>query len=422
MIPVWVGFIALVLVLLALDLGVLNRKPHAISALEALAWTALWVALALAFNVGVFYLYEHHLFGIGTAFGHALTGRQAALQFFTGYLIEKSLSLDNIFVIALIFSYFRVPPAYQHRVLFWGILGALVMRGAMIAGGTVLIHRFDWAVYVFGGLLLITAVKMMVARHDNLEPENNPLVKLARRFFPVTQGYQEVRFFTRVDGRRAVTPLFLVLLVVESSDVLFAIDSIPAIFAVTRDPFIVFTSNVFAILGLRSLYFALAAMLHRFRYLKMGLVFILAYVGVKMLLSHHHPIPTPISLAVIAGILFVTIVASIWGAARDTASLQSPIPAETISSADLTYRMAKRIVVLLVGSTVVLIGLGMIMLPGPGSLMILTGLAILATEFAFARRWLRTFKDTAVKTSRVWGRLVGWFRRLFRREARHETD
>jgi tellurite resistance protein TerC len=326
---VWTAFIVLVLGMLALDLGVFHRRAHVVGAREALGWTGVWIVAALAFNVGLYFMYEHHWLGIGRELGHELSGRQAALQFFTGYVIEKSLSLDNIFVIALIFAYFAVPAIYQHRVLFWGVVGALVMRGVMIAAGTVLIRRFDWMVYVFGGLLLITAVKMLIVRHDNLEPERNPLVKLARRLYPVSASYQAERFFTRVDGRRAITPLFLVLLVVESSDVLFAVDSIPAIFAVTHDPFLVFTSNVFAILGLRSLYFALAAVMHRFRYVKISLVFVLVFVGVKMLLAHHHPIPTLFSLAVISGILLVGIAASVLGAHRDTAVLASPLDEQT---------------------------------------------------------------------------------------------
>jgi tellurite resistance protein TerC len=396
MIWLWVGFILFILLLLALDLGVLNRKPHVIGTTEALAWTAMWVVLALAFNVGVYYLYTHHWFGIGREIGHVLSGEQAAIQFFTGYLIEKSLSLDNIFVIALIFAYFRVPLAYQHRVLFWGVLGALVLRGIMIAAGTALIHRFEWMIYVFGALLLITAAKMLAARHDNLEPDRNPLVKLARRLYPVTMGFQGTHFFSQIEGRRAITPLFLVLLIVESMDVLFAVDSIPAIFAITRDPFLVFTSNIFAILGLRSLYFALAGLMERFRYLKMGLVFILAYIGVKMLLSHHHTIPTAVSLAVVGGILTVSALASVLWARRDTAPLTgpiSPIPEEWAAAANHAYGAAKRALILIVGSTVILIGIGLLVLPGPGWATICIGLGILAIEFPFARRWLTKGKD-----------------------------
>lgn len=307
----WVAFIGLILGLLALDLGVLNRKAHVIGTREALWWTAFWIALALLFNGVIYFIYEYHWLGIGENIREPLTGSDAALKYFTGYVVEKSLSLDNIFVIALIFNYFAVPQIYQHRVLFWGILGALLMRGVMIALGVALIRRFDWVIYVFGGLLIATAIKMLVTREDKIEPDRNPFVRLARRLYPVTSDFQGMHFFSWIDGRRAVTPLFLVLLVVESTDVLFAVDSIPAIFAITTDPFIVFTSNVFAILGLRSLYFALAAVMDKFRYLKVSLMLVLVYVGVKMLLSHHHPIPTPISLGVIAGILATGIVSSI---------------------------------------------------------------------------------------------------------------
>lgn len=314
----WVGFIVLILALLALDLGVLNRKAHVISAKEALLWTAFWVLLSLVFNVVIYFMYQHHWLGIGEHIGHPVSGGEAALKFFTGYLIEKSLSLDNIFVIALIFSYFKVPAIHQHRVLFWGILGALIMRGIMIIAGVALIQEFIWMVYVFGGMLIITSVKMLTSSHDNLEPEKNPLVKFARRLYPVSPDFEGKRFFTRINGKRAITPLFLVLLVIESTDVLFAVDSIPAIFAITYDPFIVFTSNVFAILGLRSLYFALAAIIERFKYVKLSLVVILAFVGVKMILSHHYQIPTHISLIVICLLLLVGILASMVLSRRES--------------------------------------------------------------------------------------------------------
>ena len=313
----WVGFIALVLFLLALDLGVFNREAREISARESLAWTAVWVTVALLFNWLVYAMYEHHWLGVGQAFGEELSGRQAALQFFTGYLIEKSLSLDNIFVIALIMRYFAVPVRYQHRLLFWGVLGALVMRGVMISLGVALIRRFDWIIYVLGALLILTAVKMLLARHEEIHPEKNPLVRLVRRFYPVTGEIRSEHFFTKMDGRRAATPMLLALVVVETSDLLFAVDSIPAIFAVTTDPFLVFTSNVFAILGLRSLYFVLASVIEKFRYMQASLVFILAFVGIKMLLSHHLPIPILASLAVIGGILLVGILASLISARRE---------------------------------------------------------------------------------------------------------
>jgi tellurite resistance protein TerC len=325
MIWLWLSFIFIITALLALDLGVLHRKAHVIKPKEAFIWTAFWITLALLFNVLIYYIYEYHWYDVGKTIGNELNGSQAALKFFTGYLLEKSLSLDNIFVIAMIFSYFSVLPIYQHRVLFWGIFGAIVLRGFMIALGIALIKQFSWMVYIFGIFLIITAVKLLISRHDNIEPGKNPLIKLAQKMFPVSATYDQDHFFTKINGQTSMTPLFLVLIIVESSDVLFAIDSIPAIFAVTTDSFIVFTSNIFAILGLRSLYFALAAVIEKFRYLKMSLVYILAYVGVKMILSHHYPIPTFASLMVIIGILSVGILASVYATKKDTAKLKSPI-------------------------------------------------------------------------------------------------
>lgn len=307
----WFLFILLILSLLFLDLGVFHKQDKVISAKEAILWTIFWVALALLFNVFIFYSYSHNWLGIGLSESALKSGKDAALKFFTGYIIEKSLSLDNIFVIAMIFSYFKVEGKYQHRVLFWGILGALVMRGAMILAGTALIQTFDWMIYVFGGFLILTAGKMLFSGDEEIEPEKNILIRAARKFFPVSPSFEDEKFFTVFNGRKAITPMFLVLLIVESTDVLFAVDSIPAIFAVTTDPFIVFTSNVFAILGLRSLYFALAAMIDQFRYLKLSLVVVLAYVGMKMILSHHYPIPTGLSLGIIAGILCAGVAASL---------------------------------------------------------------------------------------------------------------
>jgi tellurite resistance protein TerC len=321
---IWIGFIIVVLGLLTLDLGVLNRKAHVISTSEALVWTTLWVSVALLFTIAVYFLYEYHWLGIGLDIGHVNNGKEAALLYLTGYIIEESLSLDNMFVIALIFSYFQVAPVYQHRVLFWGIMGALVLRGVMILAGAALIHRFTWMIYVFGGLLLLSAAKMLFMKEEKLDPEKNPLVKLARRFCPVSSDFEGQNFFTKVNGQRGITPMFLVLLVVESSDVVFAIDSIPAIFAVTTDPFIVFTSNVFAILGLRSLYFVLAGMMRKFRYMKISLVFVLAYVGVKMLLSYRFHIPALASLCVICGLLLTGILASLIASRRDPSEGMAP--------------------------------------------------------------------------------------------------
>jgi tellurite resistance protein TerC len=313
----WLAFIVLILLLLALDLGVLNRRDHVISAREALGWTSFWVALALLFDAAIYHLYEQHWLGIGTTAGYEPTALKASVRYFEGWLVEKALSLDNIFVIAMIFRFFNVPLKYQHRTLFWGILGALVLRGAMIGAGVALIRKFSWTIYIFGGFLILTAFKMMVTPETDPDLENNRIVKLARRLYPVSPTLEGHNFFTRLDGRGAITPLFLVLLLVESSDVIFAVDSIPAIFGITQDPFIIFTSNIFAILGLRSLYFVLAQLLHKFRYLQASLVVILAYIGAKMILSHHVAIREWISLSVIGGALAVGVVVSVIKARTD---------------------------------------------------------------------------------------------------------
>ena len=302
----WILFNAFVLLMLALDLGVFHRKAHAVKVREALIWSAVWIVLALAYNVFVYHW----------------RGPQAALEFFTGYLIEKSLSVDNIFVFVLVFSFFQVPAEYQHRVLFWGILGALVMRGLFIAAGAALLASFAWIVYVFGAFLIFTGLRMAVQKEHHVNVERNPLVRLVRRVMPVTDGYRGGRFFTLESGRRAATPLFLVLLAVEFTDLIFAVDSIPAIFAVTRDPFIVYTSNVFAILGLRSLYFALAGIVHKFHYLKLGLGIVLVFVGVKMLLAHSpFKIPIGVSLAIVGGIIALSIVTSLLRPTRTESKL-----------------------------------------------------------------------------------------------------
>lgn len=319
----WIGFLVFVALMVSLDLGVFHRRAHAVRTREALVWTFFWIALALTFNVLLYFLYEQ-----GWATEHAgrrLSGTDAAAQFLTAYVLEKSLSIDNVFVIALIFAYFNIPPARQHRLLFWGILGAVVLRGAMIALGAVLLARFEWVTYVFGALLLVSAVKMMRGQHEDVDPENNLLVRLVRRLYPVCHDYSGGKFFVIRDGRRAATPMLLALVLVETSDVVFAVDSIPAVFAVTRDPFIVFTSNVFAILGLRSMYFVLAAALDKFRYLKQSLVAILALVGVKMLLAHHYPIPNLVSLTLIFGILAAGLVASLLASRREPLPETKPL-------------------------------------------------------------------------------------------------
>ncbi len=292
----WIGFTAFLLAMLALDLGVFHRKAHEVKLREAAAWSVVWVALAIAFNAGIY----------------VLAGPVPAMEFLTGYLVEKSLSVDNIFVIAMIFSYFAVPAIYQHRVLFWGVLGALAMRAVFIGMGAWVLERWHWVIYVFGGILLITGVKMALREEKPFDGERDPVVRLARRLIPLTTRYDGQRFWTVENGRRVATPLFLVLLLVEFTDLVFAVDSIPAIFAITLDPFIVFTSNAFAILGLRSMYFLLAGVMHRFVYLKYGLAAILVFVGAKMLLLDVYKIPTPVSLSVVGGLLVLSIAASWW--------------------------------------------------------------------------------------------------------------
>lgn len=396
-IMVWGGFLLFIALLVALDLGVFHRKSIEIKIADALIWTLIWVCVALVFNLFIYLLYGQNWLGWADVATEHLTGGKAALQFFTGYLVEKSLSIDNIFVIAMIFSYLKVPLAEQHRVLFWGILGAVVLRGVMILGGVALIDRYSWLIYVFGVLLILSAIKMMVVRHDTIDPDKNLFIRLIKRYLPVSEQFSGSHFFVVEQGRRVATPLFLALVLVESSDVMFAIDSIPAIMAITRDPFLIFTSNVFAILGLRSLYFALAGMMDRFRYLKMSLVFLLAFIGVKMLLSHHHPIPNLVSLAIIGGILAVGIGASLLAAHRDPAALVSPLMDEMEHLADVSYRQAKRLVVLIAGSTLLLLGVVMLFLPGPGMLVIIIGLTVMSAEFAWARLWLRRVKSSIKK-------------------------
>jgi tellurite resistance protein TerC len=312
---VWAGFFAIFIGVLALDLGVLHRESRVMSVRQALGWTCVWITVAMSFTALVFGVYEYHWFGWASATG-APSGAEAAIQYVTGYLLEWSLSVDNIFVIAVIFTFMKIPTQYQYRVLFWGIVGAIVLRGAMIAMGTVLIHSFDWMFYVFGGILLISAARMLKSEEDEFDPGKSVLVRIARRVYPVTDKLDGERFFTVVNGARAATPLFVTLLLVDFADVVFAIDSIPAIFAVTQDPFIVFTSNAFAILGLRSLYFAIAGLMMMFKYLKLSLIFILAFVGVKMMLHHHLQIPHVISLGVIVGFLAIGVMASLWMSRR----------------------------------------------------------------------------------------------------------
>ena len=303
----WIGFNVFVLALLAVDLGVFHRKAHAVSIKEATAWSIVWVSLAMIFNLGIYFTW----------------GEQKALEFFTGYVIEKSLSVDNLFVFVMIFQYFSTPTEYQHRVLFWGILGALILRAIFIAAGSALLNQFHWMIYVFGAFLVFTGIKMFLQGDEKLEPERNPVVRLFERWVPMTREYHGQSFMIRTHGKTRATLLLLVLIVIETTDVIFAVDSIPAIFAVTQDSFIVYTSNVFAILGLRALYFMLAGVMQMFVYLKFGLSLVLCFVGAKMLLADIYKIPIGASLAVIGTVLLLSIIASWWTTQRKSPAAQS---------------------------------------------------------------------------------------------------
>lgn len=291
----WIIFNAFVLIMLALDLGVFHRKSHEVSVKEALTWTFVWISLAMIFN-GIIYFWR---------------GQQQALEFFTGYLVEKALSVDNIFVFIMIFTYFQVPSKYQHKVLFWGIIGALIMRVIFIFAGIALLERFHFTIYIFGALLIFTGIKMFNHSSTKIDPDKNPVLKFFKKFMPVTQTLHDDKFFIKIDGRQYATPLFLVLILIETTDLIFAVDSIPAILAITQDQFIVYTSNVFAILGLRSLYFALAGIIHRFWLLSYGLAIVLVFVGTKMILIDYYKIPIEWSLIFIATIITGSILLSL---------------------------------------------------------------------------------------------------------------
>jgi tellurite resistance protein TerC len=324
----WAAFIIFILLLLALDLGVFHRQAHVITLKEALIWSGVWIGLALIFNVFVYFAYEYHWFGLDFPEAEP-DGRTVAVLFFTGYLVEKSLGMDNVFIIAMIFSYFGIPAIYQHRVLFWGIVGALVMRAAMILAGVALIQRFHWTLYVFGAFLIVSGLRMAMARHAP-NPEKNLAITMAKRLFPVTDNLAGERFIVHTNGKTALTPLALALIMIETSDLIFAIDSIPAVFAITQDPFLVFASNIMAVLGLRSLYFAVAGIIDRFYYLRISLALILVIIGTKMLLKDVLavlPDTTFYTLGAIALVLGGGIVASIVRARRTPESVEVEIPA-----------------------------------------------------------------------------------------------
>lgn len=308
---IWITFLVLITSLLALDLGVFHKKDEVLSYKSAMLWSLFWIDLALLFGLVVYFIYDHPT-SFGIEFLHNETASNALINYYTGYVIEKSLSLDNIFVMVLIFHYFNIPTKYQHRVLFWGIVGAIVLRGIMIIFGVALVNKFEWLIYIFGIFLIFTAIKMFLTRDKEQHPENNFVYKFLSNKIRYVSDMSSGRFFVKINHVLYATPLFLALIVIETSDVIFAVDSIPAIFAITLDPFIIFTSNIFAILGLRSLYFVLAALIEKFSYLKFSLIFILFYVGVKMVIMDYVHIPAWLSLIIILITLSIGIFASIY--------------------------------------------------------------------------------------------------------------
>lgn len=408
---VYAVFVCFVLVLLALDLGVFHRKAHAPSMREALGWTAVWVGLALVFGGAVYWMYDAHALGLGQSVPVVgspgerveVSGAEAAKLYVTAYLIEKSLSMDNVFVIAMIFTALGIPTAYQHRVLFWGILGALVMRGIMIAIGAAVVSSVSWIVYVFGGLLIVSALKMALAKEGVHDPRESRVVRLVSKIIPISHELEGQKLVSHVGGRWHGTPLLVALIVIELTDLMFAVDSIPAVFAITGDPFIVFTSNIMAILGLRSLYFCLASAMTHFRFLKAALIAVLLFVGIKMCLVHTAwKVPAEISLAVVVGLLVSGIAASLLAGAAGSA--ETPIeegivpdhPDETVRQKHgwrwalavwRSSRTLRRVSVLTAGSLVIAVGVVISPLPGPG-LTVLgpLGIGIIASEFLWARR------------------------------------
>jgi integral membrane protein, TerC family len=326
---IYAAFILIIGLFIYIDLSVLHRKATSITVKSALFWTCVWVSLSLMFNVVVYFLYHGEIIEVNTDASSGNAAWDAAVSYFTAYLVEYSLSLDNIFVIALIISTFRIPEQYQHRLLFWGIMGAVILRGIMIGIGTAMLERFEWTMYLFGGLLIFSAIKMLFSNDEEIDPEKSVLIRMVRMIYPVTNNFDGKRFFMKIDGKVHATPMLLALLLIESCDVVFAVDSIPAVFGVTKDPFIVFTSNIFAILGLRSLYFALAGMMGQFEYLKYSLIVLLLFVGIKMMLPHEYHVSNVQSLMIIGSILSLGIIASLLKPSHPESEETSDLPSES---------------------------------------------------------------------------------------------
>lgn len=389
MVLAWTGFIALIMLLLAIDLFLVNRKAHTIGAREALTWTAFYVAVALAFSVAVYFIYEHHWLGLGAALeggAGGLGGREAVVQYLTGWMVEYALSMDNIFVISVILTYFRTPASQQHRVLFWGVLGAIIMRGAMIIAGTALIHAFDWMIYVFGLVLLVTAARLLLIEEE-MDMESNTIIRLTRKYLPFSTEYEGGKFFTRHAGQWLGTPLLLVMIVVQVTDALFAFDSIPAVFAITQDSFLIFSSNMFAILGLRCLYFALAAVIEQFQYLKLSLVFVLAFIGAKMMIHGWVEIPAWVSMVAVASLLGAGVGASLVRNVAEKRRAQRPPIGELAQAAEQAWRRSRAVVAIVMVATFVLLGLIAWLSPtARGTPLLIIGLMVLGVELIWG--WL----------------------------------
>lgn len=392
-------FILSIVCLLALDLGLVHRRIQQISYFEALVQSAFWLVIGLSFGIVVYFAYEYHWLAQATG-SSEISGKQALLEYLSAYLVEKALSLDNLFVISLIFSSLKIPVQLQYRVLLWGILGAIVFRGIMIFGGITLINHFDWMFYLFGGVMLLSAFKLLANQTKPDSIDKNLAVRFLTRHLPVSSLTANGDFLSRVDGKLFVTPLFTAMLLVESADLLYALDSIPAVIAVSREPFIVYSSNIFAILGLRALYFVLASAIQKLHYLRLGLVIILLYLGCKMLLSQVYPIDTLTSLVVITGILMLAILTSLRKKEQVDFIEASPLASDLGKIYLVTYAGLKRILISVIGTSVVIVGIIMIFTPGPAIIVIPAGLAILATEFIWARLLLKKFKNKFIYYSK----------------------
>ncbi|MHC4660750.1 MAG: TerC/Alx family metal homeostasis membrane protein [Planctomycetota bacterium] len=394
-----IGFILFIVLMLALDIHVFRRGADVESVPHAVGWSVFWILLALAFNLLVYFTYEHHWFGMGKEIGSSVSGITAALQFLTGFLLEKSLSVDNIFLIAMIFASLRIPLEKQHRVLVWGIIGIVIMRGVMISLGSPLVSRFGWLMYVFGALLLASAAKLLVSDYGDPHPDRSVFVRLLRKLYPVTTGMTGSEFFINEDGRRAASPLFVALLLVGGVDLLFAIDSIPAICTITNDRFIVFTSNAFAVLGLHSLYFVLAAVMQKFRYMKMSMFFMLIFIGIKAVFAHYRPISAPVSLLVIGGILTVGVIASLFGRRAPERRRITGRCLDHEYLASLTRASIIRIIILVIGSTAAVLIAVVIVLRFPPFAIAMLFAALMLPEILWAWRLIRHARASAESRS-----------------------